>query len=69
MSFRAWKIDKKGNITGRSATIPKICLRSSPDEDGFSSSETKHDKTAQRRKLFASARRLQNLSSQTQEQF
>jgi hypothetical protein len=46
----------------------KTVLGSSPDEDGFCSSETKHDRrTAPRLKLFASARTLHKQRPQPQE--
>jgi hypothetical protein len=38
---------------------------SSTDEDGFCSSETNHDRRAQRSEMFVSARILQELRSQT----
>jgi hypothetical protein len=34
-------------ITGTTVTTPKTVLSSSPDENSFSSSETKHNRTAQ----------------------
>jgi hypothetical protein len=44
----------------------KTVLGSSPDEDIFCSSETKHDRrTAPRQNLFVSARKLQELRSHT----
>jgi hypothetical protein len=53
-------------ITETEATTPKTVLGSGPNEDGFCSSETKHDRrTALRQNLFVSARRLQELRSQT----
>jgi hypothetical protein len=49
----------------RKGKTGKSVLSSSPGEDGFSSSETKHDRMTQRKKLFVSARRLQEPRSQT----
>jgi hypothetical protein len=43
----------------------KAVLGSSPNEDVFSFSETKYDRTVQITKLFVSARRLQELRLQT----
>jgi hypothetical protein len=45
-------------ITENKATAPKTVLGLSPDEDGFCSSETKHDRrTAPKQNLFILARR------------
>jgi hypothetical protein len=55
-------------IKGTKVINPKTVLGSSPDEDGFSSSETKHDRrTAPRQNLFLLARRLQKLKSRSRE--
>jgi hypothetical protein len=53
-------------IAGTKARTLKTVLGSSPDEDGFCSLETKHKRrTMRRQNLFVSARRLQELRSQT----
>jgi hypothetical protein len=57
---------RRGDLQEQRPQPRKTALTSSPDEDCFSSSETTHDRTAQRTKLFVSARRLQELRSQTQ---
>jgi hypothetical protein len=49
---------------GIKATIPKIFLGSSPDEDSFFSSETKHDRTVPRPESFALTGRLQDQRKQ-----